>query len=753
MTVEIIKTFIYFLTGGFLIFLAITITRDNFANRLNRLAGLLCFFAGLGPLALALGMIVSNTVAADPNFSQSTLYNLYFLWELFFPVLLLFAWSYPIDRMRELRHPRLRFAIFLPYVVHLIVVIFYPQISRLLEALVIATTTEGFMSILLRPFSWLVTQIQLFLAYVRNNHEIMIVVVNTIYAAAAMYFVESGRRLVTNPRLLTQTRMVAWSLRVCLGLYLLGLGVCTVAHVKMTDPLCAFVLIAAMLAGTTLFATAVIRHQFLDIRAIFRQSIIYTVALGLLVGLYIVLAMRAKDVLTPLFGEQAGLVSYIFIVFILLLFQPIATWVDNVIRSMFIRTRTDYRNILERFSRQVISLFDPKQLRQEIEETLKVSLLVEHVYFVLFDDSVGEYAVLPSEDYARRTIIDRNDLMLRGINLLDSPTFLDALSDYEQNSPLADLLKEVRARLILPMKDAQHLLGFIALSSKVAGYRYTSEDLNLLKVLSNQMVTALTNARLYADSMERLRLQEEMTMARQIQLNLLPSKPPDFPSMAIMAQSTPSRTVGGDFYDFISINEGQRIGIVIADASGKGMPAALLIAQIQAIIRSEVYNGNAIATIMRNMNKLICQSTTAEKYVTLFYGELEPATGRFHFSNAGHNYPVLVRADGRVELLEIGGPIIGAFPFMEYTSAFVDLCPEDVILFYTDGLSEAMDGEGKEFGEDRVRQMVVDTRHHDPRVITQNLLDTVRKFDPSVPPQDDTTTIVLKMRNGNTSHE
>jgi sigma-B regulation protein RsbU (phosphoserine phosphatase) len=395
----------------------------------------------------------------------------------------------------------------------------------------------------------------------------------------------------------------------------------------------------------------------------------------------------------------------------------------------------------------VISLFDPLKLRNIIDETLKTTLLVEKVYFVLYDDKVKEYALLTSEDNPRRAVISRSDLMLRGINLLDTPTYFYSLSDYREDSSLAALLEERSVKLILPMKDADHLLGFVALTDKAAGYTYSSEDLNLLGVLSNQMVTALINARLYVESLERIRLQEEVTMARQIQLDLLPSKPPEVPCAVISAHSTPSRTVGGDFFDFVTV-DANRIGIVIADASGKGMPAALMIAQTQAILRSEVCNGNPIDIVLKNMNQHIVDSSSAEKYVTLFYGEFNTLTGQFCYANAGHNYPILARANGGLELLTSGGPVIGALPKMLYQSAAVQLQKDDVLFFFTDGLSEAMNEHEEEYTEDRIRKYVMDHRNEEPQKLIDMILKDMRDFDPTYPPRDDTTIVALKINNG-----
>jgi len=739
MNAELVKTLLYFLTGGFLAFLAITVTRDNFVNRLNRAFGAVLFFAGLGPLAIALSGIMETPTAG------STLFNLHHLWELFFPSLLVFSWYFPVDRIREFKHPRWRYIVFAPQLIHLVLAIFFSDIDDLIGVLEQAQAGEGFVSVILRPFAYVFQLILLVIGFVLQYEEVIFGSINLIYVFVALYFLESGRRYQINPRLMPQTNTLLWGLRLGLGLYILTFVGGQLWSSLFTDDLRSVLVLTAALTGTVFFTFAIVRYQFLDVRLVFRQSLIYTLTSAVLVGLYIVVGVQSTAFMRPYFGDRAEIVSYVLIVLLLLFFQPISNWIDNAIRTMFMRTRSDHRNIIERFSRQVISIFDPTKLRQAIEETMKTSLLVERVYFVLFDDSVGEYALMKSDDYGRRTIIGRDDMMLRGINLLDRPTPYESLDDYREGSQLAEILTELKVRMVLPMKDTEHLLGFVALTSKVAGYRYSPEDVNLLGVLSNQMVSALTNARLYADSLERIRLEEEVTMARQIQLDLLPSEPPRLNCSVLCAHSTPSRTVGGDFYDFVNVNSRNRTGIVIADASGKGMPAALMIAQIQAIIHSEVNNGNSISAMLKNMNQQVALTTSAEKYVTLFYGELDQETGAFEYSNAGHNYPVLVRSDGNVELLEAGGPVIGAFPGMEYTSAQVTLHEGDVLFLFTDGLSEAMDADGAEYGEPRIRSFVSEHRMREPKEILDLILDDVKKYDPTYPPQDDTTIITLKM--------
>ena len=728
-----------------MIYLAITVLRDNAANRLNRLAAGLLFFAGLGPLFISMGdpMIAGST--APDALRASAAFKVFHLWELFFPILLIFSWAYPVDRMPTLKKHWIRYLLFAPFVLHILLSLFYSDILSGLGRMESATSKESVIGLLLTPISYLLSLVILFVEYLRSYDQILFGILNLIYVGVAIYFFESGRLFVTNPRLQTQTSTTLWGLRLGLGIYGLALFLDMVSSSGAYDAIVTAGYITAPLAGAGFIAYALIRYRLFDVRMVFRQSLVYTFASAALVGLYILIVFQAETFLTPMFGEQAELVSYLFIVLLLLLFQPISNALDNLIRSMFMHTRADYRNIVERFSRQIISMFDLGKLKNTIEETFKTSLLVERVYFVLYNDKLKEYAFTESSDYEKTEVVDREDLMLRGINLLDSPTSYASLARYAKGSELAEELNSLQVKLILPMKDADHLLGFIGLTDKIAGYRYTAEDMNLLGVLSNQMVSALTNARLYVESLERIRLQEEVNMARTIQLNLLPGCPPVLEQFKICAGSTPSRTVGGDFYDFIEIDGGKRIGMVIADASGKGVPAALMIAQIQAIIRSEINNGNRIATMMQNTNAQIAMSSSPETYVTLFYAELDVTTGELHYANAGHNWPIVVRTDGSHELLEVGGPIIGAFPAMEYSSSSVKLNPGDLVFLFTDGLSEAMDADENEYGEDRIRQFITELREHEPDHIMNSILADVYDFSPVSPPADDTTVVAIKM--------
>ena len=246
--------------------------------------------------------------------------------------------------------------------------------------------------------------------------------------------------------------------------------------------------------------------------------------------------------------------------------------------------------------------------------------------------------------------------------------------------------------LVVPLVRQDKLAGLLMLSSKVAGFRYSSEDLTFLTILANQILVAMENAELYAEALEKQRMEEELTVAKQIQTGLLPKKLPALKAFDFAAYIEPSRQVGGDFYDFIPISDG-KLGIVIADASGKGVPAALLIARMQAVFQSEARLGKGVHEIMTSVNRFISESTSPDRFATCFYGELDERTCMLHYCNAGHNYPLIVQKGGKVMSLDKGGLLLGAFGDSNYESAKVELCPGDTLILYTDGLTEMMDSD------------------------------------------------------------
>ncbi len=403
-------------------------------------------------------------------------------------------------------------------------------------------------------------------------------------------------------------------------------------------------------------------------------------------------------------------------------------------------------NVLEAFSRELISVFDPEKLREIIEENLKIHFCVDRVCFVMYDDQSEKFTWLDSSAQQEQVhIVETDELFTRAADS-KIPISLNALNEFELNTPFGKELARQDIEILVPLHETEKLLGFILLPNKLSGATYTAEELNLLLIVANQFVTTLSTARFYVEAVEKRRMEEELSMARQIQANLLPETLPENNQISVAAASIPSRAVGGDFYDVIQVDE-NRLALVIADACGKGLPAALLISQIQAMIKSEINNGNSIPAILDHLNKQVFRHTPVDKFVTLFFGIYEMSSGAFEYTSAGHNYPILLRSNGDFEWLNAGGPAFGLLDDAKYETEKVTLQKNDFLLLYTDGITETMTEQHEEYGEERLLGTALECRCCGAKDMVDTVLDDLSEFYAGNHLLDDRTILALKRNN------
>ncbi len=267
-------------------------------------------------------------------------------------------------------------------------------------------------------------------------------------------------------------------------------------------------------------------------------------------------------------------------------------------------------------------------------------------------------------------------------------------------------LAEVDAELILPLNGKKDLLGVITLGPKKSEEPYSISDAKLLGSVAAQTGLALENSQLMAtvvsEIAKRERMGREIEIARGVQERLFPQKLPQIPGVHCAGFCRPAQGVGGDYYDFLALSGG-RLGIALGDVAGKGIPAALLMASLQASLRGQRLSGPAdLAQLMNNLNFLIHEASPENRYATFFYGELDPATRRLDYVNAGHNAPMLFRAAGAVERLRATGPVVGLVEGGRFEQRSVQVSPGDVLVAFSDGISEAMNAREEEWGEDRL---------------------------------------------------
>jgi serine phosphatase RsbU (regulator of sigma subunit) len=257
----------------------------------------------------------------------------------------------------------------------------------------------------------------------------------------------------------------------------------------------------------------------------------------------------------------------------------------------------------------------------------------------------------------------------------------------------------------------------------------------------NDMAHGLEEGRRHA--LERERLEGELALARQIQQRLLPQSAPHLPGYALAGLSVPARHVGGDYYDFICLPQ-NRLLFIMADVSGKGAPAALLMSSVRAALHSMPTGRERPAEIAARLNAFVLASTSLSEFVTLFLGLLDCRTGDLLYVNAGHEPPYLIHPDGSVERLALGGLLLGAFAHATYEDAAARLAPGDTLFLYTDGLSEAINPTGEMFGEDNIGQVLQAAPGEEPRAFLDRVLETVQGFAGSAEPSDDITLVAVR---------
>jgi serine phosphatase RsbU (regulator of sigma subunit) len=299
-----------------------------------------------------------------------------------------------------------------------------------------------------------------------------------------------------------------------------------------------------------------------------------------------------------------------------------------------------------------------------------------------------------------------------------------------------------RSEIAAPLIVEGRVIGVFNLESDVVDV-YHEGHLELLTAFAAQAAVAVERARTARERVEARRLEKELAIARDIQRSFLPASAPRVPGYDFAGTSISHDQVGGDYYDFIHVSE-TRLGLAIADVSGKGIPAALLMAGFRMSLLAEIRNEFAIRAVMRKVNQLLHESTERDKFVTAFYGVLDWRNGMLIFSNAGHNPPLLIRADGTTDHLSDGGVALGVLKETHYEERPLAIEHGDVVVLYTDGVSEAEDENNEQFGEDRIEQIVRANPEHSARELTQDIVAAVLDWAGERGLGDDLTLLVMR---------
>jgi sigma-B regulation protein RsbU (phosphoserine phosphatase) len=287
----------------------------------------------------------------------------------------------------------------------------------------------------------------------------------------------------------------------------------------------------------------------------------------------------------------------------------------------------------------------------------------------------------------------------------------------------------------------QKRIGVLYLDSREKGTLTSRATLAALDTLATEAAVAIENARLYRDSMEKARIEQELRIASQIQQSLLPQGRKRGAFFDAMGASVPCRAIGGDFFDYLDLADG-RFGFALGDVAGKGPPAALLTAVLQGIFAAHTFVAVEPKETVARVNMALIHRSIESRFATIFFGVLD-LQGRLTYCNAGHNAPLLIGRNG-VRRLEEGGLIVGMFEHASYEQETVQLDPGDIVVVFSDGVSEALSAAGEEFGDQRLQSVVAGHLQDSPDATLEAMLDAVRAFTKGAVQNDDVTALVVR---------
>lgn len=305
------------------------------------------------------------------------------------------------------------------------------------------------------------------------------------------------------------------------------------------------------------------------------------------------------------------------------------------------------------------------------------------------------------------------------------------------------MLQGVRSVLAVPLGVGANVFGIIYADSPLSDARFTEDHLKVLTTLSSVAAIRVENARLTEEQMERERLEREQQVASEIQQRFLPASAPHVEGYELQGISFPCYEIGGDYYDFIQREDGKMV-VALGDVSGKGTAAALLMSSLHAAIHAQADTHDSIVATIEAVNKYLTESIPPNRFVTLFYAELEPERGRLTFLNAGHNPPLIVHAGGTMEQLASGGLPLGIMADAEFREGRTQLHPGDVLVIYSDGVSEAVNPTGEEFGPTRLYEVVARNLDASASGIRDRIESALTKFCQGTPAADDITLVIVK---------
>ncbi|MHB9039901.1 MAG: SpoIIE family protein phosphatase [Melioribacteraceae bacterium] len=407
-------------------------------------------------------------------------------------------------------------------------------------------------------------------------------------------------------------------------------------------------------------------------------------------------------------------------------------------------------SVLNEIATAISSTLAIKDIVELIVKKCIKHLNVEQCAVMLLDkknDSSSFNTLIRKADESKVDLPFRLDSQLTGWMILNKcPLIINDLKNDHRFALNYSGESIIKSLISVPLLMKGNLIGILTVFNKKNGRAFTHNEERLLSIIGSQSAHVIENARLFEDEKKLVILQEELERAAEIQKNLLPAKLPVVDGFEFYAVNIPAKEVGGDYYDFININD-KKTAFCLGDVCGKGLPAALLMANLQATLRSQILFDMPCSQAVSRSNLLLYQSIDAARFVTLFTGIIDLSSNMLKFCNAGHNYPILISNNGEVNRLKEGGIILGCLPNFPYSEGEIEFKNGDLLFAFTDGITEAMNSKNEEYGEERLIEELLIVKDNSCNEIAQKILMSVKAHIKDEPQYDDITLLIIKKNN------
>jgi serine phosphatase RsbU (regulator of sigma subunit) len=492
---------------------------------------------------------------------------------------------------------------------------------------------------------------------------------------------------------------------------------------------------------------AILRYRLWDLDVIVNRTLVYTILTVLLGTVFIGLVMGLQAIFRTMTGPVSEPALVLATVVIVLLFNPLRQWVQDFIDRRFYRRKYDLAHTLEAFSQSLRDQVDLHRLIERLETVICEAIMPSQVQTWLFSStgySLGDIGDNPG-DAGSRSLRDAIEISLQDplVPFLDHLPGAEELEELEIESPGLLQMRTAGIQLVVPLVTHGELIGWLGLGPRRSGQDYSVDDRALLTNLATQAAPAVRVAQLVAQQqaelLERDRINQEMQVASRIQHALLPKELPNIKGWRMAAYYQPARAVGGDFYDFLQFKDGC-VGIFIGDVTGKGIPAAMVMALTRTLLRAIAMEGASPAQVLTRVNELLKPDMPSNMFVTCLYVILDPQTGIMRYANAGHPVPYRRTKQGIAELRASGFPL-GLLSGIGYAEEETYLETGECLIFFSDGLVEAHNARREMFGFPRLQKLLAD-RMDDGEMLIDRLLDELKAFTGDQMEQEDDITLV-----------